>query len=180
MSVIFLSGVHGVGKGFLGAPAARALGMDHLTASQLIREEKGRVTWETDKRVSEVDDNQSALIRAVARRRASGRDILLDGHFVLRGPSGNLVPLAKEVFADLQLSGVILLTKDTQAIVDRLISRDGMAVSSEFIAELAAEELAHANYVCNMLRLPLDVLNAPNLQMLTEAAIRLRSRRSTN
>ena len=61
MSVIFLSGVHGVGKGFLGAPAARALGMDHLTASQLIREEKGRVTWETDKRVSEVDDNRDLL-----------------------------------------------------------------------------------------------------------------------
>lgn len=35
MSVIFLAGVHGVGKGFLGAPVAKDFGVSHFTASQL-------------------------------------------------------------------------------------------------------------------------------------------------
>ena len=44
MSVIFLAGVHGVGKGFLGTPVATSMGITHLTASQLIREEKSKAT----------------------------------------------------------------------------------------------------------------------------------------
>jgi adenylate kinase len=58
MSVIFLAGVHGVGKGFLGAPVANALGISHFTASQLIREEKGQATWGKDKKTFDLDDNQ--------------------------------------------------------------------------------------------------------------------------
>ena len=65
MSVIFLAGVHGVGKGFLGTPVANSIGIVHLTASQLIREEKGQATWGIDKKTSDLDDNQLALIRAV-------------------------------------------------------------------------------------------------------------------
>lgn len=171
MSVIFLTGVHGVGKGYLGAPVAKSLGIDHFTASQLIREERGRATWGADKRVGEVDDNQSALIRAVRHRRAAGQDILLDGHFVLRGTSGELVRLGNDVFGDLQLSGVVLLTEDAQTIADRLIGRDGIATNPESIAELAAEVYAHVHEVCCELKVPLTVLHSANLKMLTEAVV---------
>ena len=171
MSVIFLTGVHGVGKGFLGAPVAKSLGMDHFTASQLIREEKGRTTWGTDKRVAEVDDNQSALIRSVAHRREAEQDILLDGHFVLRGISGELVRLGKDVFADLQLSGVVLLTEDPQTIADRLFSRDGSTVTLESIAELSAEVSVHVHDICGELKVPLAVLHSANLTMLTNAVV---------
>jgi len=173
VSVIFLAGVHGVGKGFLGAPVAESLGLNHFTASQLIREEKGRATWGVDKRVAELDDNQSALIRAVRQRREAGRDILLDGHFVLRSSSGELVRLMTEVFADLHLAGVILLTEDPQTIADRLIGRDEMVASTESIVELAAEESAHAHDVCSALQVPLTVLRWPNERTLTEAVTRL-------
>src|SRR4051794_30012125 len=120
MSVIFLAGVHGVGKGYLGMPVAKALGICHFTASQLIREEKGQATWGTDKKVADLDDNQLALIRAVAQKRITDGDILLDGHFMLRNSEGTLTPLEQSVFAQLKLSGVILLTEDTNIIVGRL------------------------------------------------------------
>jgi len=108
MSVIFLAGVHGVGKGFLGTPVANSMGITHLTASQLIREEKGQATWGNDKKTSDLDDNQLALIRAVAHRRLTHPGILLDGHFVLRNAQGVLTPLATTVFKELHLTGVIL------------------------------------------------------------------------
>jgi adenylate kinase len=169
MSVVFLTGVHGVGKGFLGAPVAQSLGMNHCTASQLIKEERGRATWGTDKRVTEIDDNQSALIRAVTRRRDSGQDILLDGHFVLRGTSGDLVRLGKDVFGGLVLTGVVLLTENAHTIADRLVGRDGIAVTPASIAEHAAEVYIHVHNVCGELSIPLTVLHSTNLAMLTEA-----------
>jgi adenylate kinase len=169
MSVVFLTGVHGVGKGFLGAPVAQSLGMDHCTASQLIREEKGRATWGTNKRVTEIDDNQSALIRAVTQRRESGKDILLDGHFVLRGTSGEFIRLGKEVYAGLLLIGVVLLTEDSQTIADRLVSRDGIPAMPESIKEHAAEVYAHVHNVCGELNIPLIVLHSPSFTKLAAA-----------
>lgn len=173
MSVIFLAGVHGVGKGYLGAPVAKLLGINHCTASQLIREEKGHATWGKDKLVAEVDDNQLALIRAVERRRESGQKTLLDGHFVLRGASRDLIRLPAAVFSGLHLMGVILLTEKTETIAKRLADRDGVSTSPASIAELAAEEAAHAQNICGALKLPLTVVPSPSERALADAVAQL-------
>lgn len=173
MSVVFLAGVHGVGKGFLGAPVAKSLGINHFTASQLIREEKGHVTWGADKLVGEIDDNQTALIRAVQRHCVAGHDILLDGHFVLRDSTGELTRLAKEVFADLQLSGVVLLTEDSKIIADRLAKRDGTVASLESITELAEAESSHAHEVCEALKIPFTTLRVPTIETLNDVVFRM-------
>jgi adenylate kinase len=169
MSVIFLAGVHGVGKGFLGKPVASSLGITHLTASQLIREEKGRATWGADKKTSDLDDNQLALIRALDERRLSHQHILLDGHFVLRDVHGVLTPLATKVFKELHLTGVILLTEQVNTIASRLTQRDNNAPDFNAISELAEAESAHAQSVCNQLELPLAVLHSPTLASLSDA-----------
>ena len=173
MSVIFLAGVHGVGKGFLGAPVAKSLGLNHCTASQLIREEKGRATWGKERLVAEVEDNQLALIRAVTRRLESGGTILLDGHFVLRGASGELVKLQVDVFSGLHLSGAIILAEDAAIVVSRLAGRDGFAMSEASIAELASEEISHAKDVCLALQIPLVIIRSPSEVALTNAVTAL-------
>lgn len=169
MSVIFLAGVHGVGKGFLGAPVASSMGVAHLTASQLIREEKGQATWGLDKKTSDLDDNQLALIRAVSQRRLTHPSILLDGHFVLRDAQGVLTPLATSVFKELHLTGVILLTEAESVIASRLALRDKGTPDIQAISELAAAELTHAQAVCTELKLPFTQIHAPTLASLTDA-----------
>lgn len=168
MSVIFLAGVHGVGKGFLGAPVANSIGITHFTASQLIREEKGQATWGTNKKTSDLDDNQLALIRAVDQRRLTHPCILLDGHFVLRNAQGVLTPLATAVFKELHLTGVILLTEESNIIVSRLAMRDKGTPDIQAISELTDAESAHAQAACNELGLPLVVTHAPTLASLTD------------
>jgi adenylate kinase len=169
MKVIFITGVHGVGKSFLGAQVSKSLNIDHCTASTLIREEKGHATWGTDKRVSEVEDNQLALIRAVKRRRDLGVNLLLDGHFVLRDASGELLKLSKGVFAELTLAGVVLLTENPLIIAERLIGRDGVTVGTKSIAEHAAAVYRHVEEVCGELKIPLAVLQSADAAMLTKA-----------
>lgn len=169
MTVIFLAGVHGVGKGYLGMRVCAGLGVQHLTASQLIREEKGRESWGKDKVVIDVDDNQRALIQAVERLRASRRTLLLDGHFVLRAPDGNFIRLEIEVFSALKLAGVILLSEAADKIAARLQQRDGVRTTLDSIRALAAEEEAHAQDVCRALGIPLAVLASPTEISLSDA-----------
>ncbi|HYW58108.1 MAG TPA: ATP-binding protein [Polaromonas sp.] len=173
MSVIFLAGVHGVGKGFLGTRVAKAVGVIHFTASQLIREEKGLATWGTDRKTSALDDNQVALIRAVSQKRLIHPKILLDGHFVLRNELGILTPLEKMVFRELHLTGVILLTEESNIIACRLAMRDGGATDVFAISELAEAESAHVQDVCHELGLPLTVINSPTEESLSVAIERL-------
>ena len=162
MSIVFLAGVHGVGKGFLGEPVAKSLGISRFTASQLIREEKGLTTWGKDKKTSDLDDNQLALIRAVNQRHMTHRNILLDGHFVLRNAQGVLSPLDNAVFAALGLAGVILLTDEPTVIASRLLARDKSDTNVQAISSLADAELAHAQNVCRELELPLTIIHSPN------------------
>ena len=173
MNVIFLSGVHGVGKGHLGSPVANSMGILHLTASQLIQEEKGGASWGMDKNTSDLDDNQLALIHALDQKCLTHPYILLDGHFVLRNAQGVLTPLATTVFKKLNLTGVILLTEEVNIIASRLALRDKDEPNIQAISALAKAELAHARAVCNALALPLIVIHAPTLTSLTDAVKRL-------
>lgn len=169
MSVIFLAGVHGVGKSFLGTQISNSIEITHLTASQLIREEKGQATWGTNKKTSDLDDNQLALIRAISQKRLTNKNIVLDGHFVLRNERGTLTALATAVFKELRLSGVILLTDETAVIASRLALRDKGMPHIREIADLAAAESSHAQIVCNALGLPLKTIHIPTLDSLTNA-----------
>jgi adenylate kinase len=173
MSVIFLAGVHGVGKGFIGAPVAQALGVSHFTASQLIREEKGQATWGIDKKTSELDDNQLALIRSIGQKRLKHGSILLDGHFVLRNVQGILNPLETYVFKELRLTGVILLTEESNVIASRLAMRDKGETDVDAISKLAEAESAHAQVVCRELRLPLVVIYSPTVKSVRDAIERM-------
>ena len=165
---IFLAGAHGVGKTFLGRPVAKRLGLLHATASELIRQERGRATWNTDRRVTEVDENQEALIAAVQRLSAEGNAVLLDGHFVLRGASGELVRLETDVFCRLGVRAVIVLEVPVDVIAQRLSDRTGEPQSLTAIGEIVRAEREHANDVSRELKVAVTYLGAPSEDDLYE------------
>lgn len=159
--IVFVGGIHGVGKTFLGAPAAKHLGIRHATASQLIREERGLQSWSADKRVTSIDENQAALISATTRLRAEGHRLLLDGHFVLRDANGSLTEVDVRVFRDLQIGAVLLLATDLNVVMSRLAERSDYSWSEPELRNLANYEEAHARRVATELRLPLKHLFSP-------------------
>jgi len=167
--IVFVGGIHGVGKTYLGAPAAKHLGIRHATASHLIREERGLQTWGADKRVAGIDENQAALISATARLRTGGQQLLLDGHFVLRGADGSLTEVGVQVFRDLQIRAVLLLATDIEVVLGRLHERGDHSWSESELRLLAEREEAHARLVATELRLPLKHLVSPASEEFVDA-----------
>lgn len=164
--VIFLAGAHGVGKTFLGKPVAESLGVKHVTASTLIRDELGSQSWQENKHTSDVDRNQEALIAAVSRI-SKEAPLMLDGHFVLRNSEGVVVPLPVEIFNRLAIKSVILMESPSDVVALRLEKR-GAAQPLQKIEEIAAEELKHAQYVSEQLNVPfLRLLSATEEQLRT-------------
>jgi adenylate kinase len=167
--IIFVAGIHGVGKTFLGAQVAKQLGIRHATASQLISEERGSQTWGTDKRVTGINENQAALISAINRLRSDNQKLLLDGHFVLRGENGVFNEIAPQVFRDLQIGAVLLLEADLNVVVERLHTRGDTSWKLSELKNLAEREEAHAHQVSSELGIVLRILLSPKQSQLMDA-----------
>ena len=80
--MIFVSGIHGVGKTYFCNMIKEKLGIRNFSASQLIAEKRKR-NFSVDKCVSDIDDNQLFLLDAINELRQAGEEFILDGHFCL-------------------------------------------------------------------------------------------------
>jgi adenylate kinase len=160
--IVFVGGIHGAGKTTLSRRVASLLSASHVTAGAMIREnaQAGTVvtTGRANKAVPDVDANQELLLRGLAlyRARVAG-PILLDGHFSLLRPTGEVVPIPLTVFRSIAPSAVLLVQADKAVVRRRLVERDGSAPPLETIALLAEREEASARTVCRDLRIPLSL-----------------------
>ena len=155
-----------VGQAFTFAtkPACQKLGLVYATASQLIQEERGQVTWDGTKMVSDVDKNQAALISAVRRIRESGSILVIDGHFVLRRAPGTHERLPIDVFRALECSSVLLIRSPVPVLLERLHARQDMSWSEAELADFSKAEDAHSAEVADVLGIPLKTLDTPTAQ----------------
>ncbi|HCY15045.1 MAG: hypothetical protein A2Z93_02770 [Curvibacter sp. GWA2_64_110] len=173
---IFVSGVHAVGKTYLAKPACEALGFRYATASQLIREERGLSSWNANKVVNDIEQNQAALVAAVQRIKQSGLTLVLDGHFVLRKAAGIHERLPESVFHDLGCTGTILLSAPLQVIDERLIARGDTSWTADELLSFAAAEKQHAETISAALAIPLHVMETPSLANFQQTIDRLSKR----
>ena len=171
--VIFVAGVHGVGKGHLCDLLAESLSIASYSASRLIESEKKSLV-SSGKVVLDGDVNQDHLVTALQKLDVKS-PILLDGHFCLKSNAGFFeVPLS--TFECLGLSLVILLISAPEAIHRNLLSRDGVAFDLDDIRELQRIELARAKYVSENLGLELLIENGGNLEVVRNRVCQLLDR----
>jgi adenylate kinase len=157
--VLFVGGVHGVGKTSLCGVAAQRLRIRHYTASQIIRDAKASAIAEAGKLVANVDANQELLVGGLRAKSQSGVPILLDGHFTLQTARG-IESISVDVFRRLELCGAVVITDDPANIKRRLVGRDGGSISLESIELHQDKEVAHAGKVASGLSVRLAVVDA--------------------
>jgi adenylate kinase len=162
MNVVFVGGVHGVGKSTACELVARAHGYAHISASDLIRRERAGAVAANGKLVNDVDGNQELLIRGFQRFCDSGSSqcILLDGHFALLDGDGDIQRLPLSVFRALAPSRLVCFEDDPAAIALRMKQRDLNDVGVDQVSSLQYQELSHASDVALDLRISLMVLRA--------------------
>lgn len=158
---VLVAGAHGVGKTFLAKPAAERIGFRYATASQLIREERGHATWTETRQVTQIDENQVALIRAVVRILDGGEQLLLDGHLILRTRPNEHQRLAESVFRGLRCRRIIVLTAPVDVLLSRLRARGDETWTAEELAALSEAEVQHGAEVAAKLGIDVAILNSP-------------------
>lgn len=160
MKVIFVAGIHAVGKSSSCKLLSDEISIPHYTASQIIREEKQSAISGNSKLVADVEANQRLLIQGVSRLLQTG-NLLLDGHFTMRRKSdGGIEAIHIDVFSELRIGGVVLFIDRPEEIARRMHLRDGVSLPVNEFHEHQEAEISHARHVTSALGLPLAVLQA--------------------
>jgi adenylate kinase len=175
VGLVFVGGVHGVGKSTVCAEVAVRLGLPMHSASAVIRAEKRRAIPEQGKSVADVDGNQQLLIAGVRKLLELSPGIqLLDGHFTLRSTTGKIECISVSVFEQLGIRHVVCIQDAAPSILMRLTQRDGCSGSLEEITALQEAELQHADFVAKHLGVQLQVMpafDAASLELLLRRAM---------
>lgn len=171
MKVIFVAGIHAVGKSTACKVVSDAFGIPHFTASQIIRDEKSSAVSENSKLVADVVDNQRLLTQGVARLLEDGY-LLLDGHFTMRRKlDAGIEPVHVDVFRDLRVGSVVLYIDHPKEISKRMHTRDGVLHPVEMFQSHQDAEIAHAKHVADTLGLPIVTLQAFDTKGMVNAMV---------
>jgi adenylate kinase len=152
--IIFIAGVHGVGKSHLCSQIENALGLPIFSASQLIREEK-QAEIDINKKVIDAKENQDHLISALRNIKTDSKIIILDGHFCLFSDEG-IINIPEKTFDNMPIKSIFVLYDYPENIYKRTKDRDGDSLSVEIISELQKIEIERAKFIANLIKVPFD------------------------
>ena len=161
MAVIFVCGVHGVGKTTFCQKLAKELKVPHFPASELIQETPKLVIPDSvgNKRVKNIERNQAILLEAVRKKVEALNRIILDGHTTIIDQAGQYQILPENLFQRLGITEIVLLEGPANEIQRRLLLRDGVCPDVEFIREHQILEKKHAMHLADIMNVPFYNLN---------------------
>jgi len=172
-SMLFIGGIHGVGKSSMCQKAFGPLGYQCETASSLIAAHGRKI--DKEKRVSDISDNQVALLEQLHAAREQYCRLLLDGHFTLIDSHGQIEPIDPTVFEAIKPRQLILIKGDTDGISRRLAARDNIKWDRSFLTKFQNAEEEHARYVSEKIQVPLQIFeNTIGCAMFARAVHRRR------
>ncbi len=153
--LIFIGGIHGVGKSHLQSILASALpDARQLSASELLN-------WRSaDKRVdspSALADNQSILASRILNIKRQYPLTILNGHFCITLSDGRFEYVGDDVFLQIHPSLIICMICEPVLIHKRLIARDGESPATTVLADMQQKELDRAAHVSDLLSIPLII-----------------------
>ncbi len=146
-NIIFVGGVHAVGKSFF----AELVKGDNdsitlLSASEIIK-------WNDpkEKKVEDVPSNQNLLVENLQKLVDIDKPYLLDGHFCLMNSQDEIDRVPMQTFQDINPEMIILLVDNLDVIMQRLKDRDDKLYDSKRIKSLFENELSWAHDVADKL-----------------------------
>ena len=159
--MIFVSGIHGVGKTYFCNIMKKRLNIESYSASQLIAARRNK-KFPENKLVSNINDNQDLLVAAIEELRKTEKEFILDGHFCLLNKSGEITRIPLDTYMFLKPDIIILLTEKPEIIADRRLQRDNVCQDISEIAVFQEEEEHYVKEIAEQLDVLLVVSRGMN------------------
>nr|WP_298655519.1 ATP-binding protein [uncultured Flavobacterium sp.] len=121
-NIIFIGGIHGVGKGTICKKIASKTDLIHITASEILKWDE--ISSSDNKLVNNISSTQERLINGLKSLIKNDKRYLLDGHFCLLNSNGIPCKIDEDTFDSINPKIISIVIDDIGKIVDRLEKRD--------------------------------------------------------
>ncbi|WP_176719992.1 AAA family ATPase [Brachyspira hampsonii] len=155
--IIFISGIHGVGKDYIANILKKYSKINVYSASDLIKK-YSEMDTDIDKKVLNIESNQQNLITSIDTFVKDELFILL-GHFCLFDKHYYIKKIDKEIFFKLNLKKIILIVDNTYNIQSRLKKRDNIFFNLALLDKFQNTEIEYANEIASILNIPILKIN---------------------
>ena len=155
--IIFISGIHGVGKDYIANIIKEYSKINVYSASDLIKK-YSEISTDINKKVLNIEANQQNLINSIDMFVKDKLFILL-GHFCLFDKHYNIKKIDREIFFKLNLEKIIVIIDDIDNIQFRLKKRDNLFFTTELLGKFQNTEVRYANEIASMLNIPILKIN---------------------
>jgi len=146
--IIFIGGIHGVGKSTFCQKVSRILDVQHFSASTLINMEN-RVSNDNISAVN-IQRNQKLLLTALDK--LPPEDVyLIDGHYCLINSRGIIHKIPLSVFENINPKVIITLTDKCDRIAIRLKKKEDIILNEDFIPDFQKSEISYSEEVAESL-----------------------------
>jgi adenylate kinase len=159
--IIFLGGIHGVGKGSFSKSLTESLNLKYLSASKLLK-------WENfssdvkNKKVASISETQENLLNALHKICSSDTTYLLDGHFCLLNIENEPTIIEIEIFRNINPILFLVMKEDVRIIRNRLKKRDNKNYELERLHAMQSMEISHAKSIAKELNKPFFEIDINN------------------
>jgi adenylate kinase len=158
--MIFIGGIHGVGKTSLCKSISQQFNIAYHSASHLITDMKNEV-YSQNKLIENIERNQDLLSLAVDKLNAE-KWFLLDGHFCLLNQDGQITHIPQDTFTRLAPRALIVLTDTIESISNRISVRDKVRFNNQLLHDFQAQETEHSESIAKHLNSSLLNINVNN------------------
>ena len=148
-SIIYISGIHWIGKTTLCSKIAEKIWMNHVIASSLLK--KYKPDFEAIKSMESIKNDVNTVLYWLRQEQNGSRAILFDGHFVLSDKEQALIKIKRDFFLQAQIGQIIMLIDSTVDIKSRLKKRDNKDFSLDFLNQFQDLELEYSQEIASML-----------------------------
>jgi adenylate kinase len=152
-NIIFIGGIHGVGKGWICAQLSKELNIKHLTASEVLKWTE--ISSSSNKLVDNVNETQDRLVNNLRKIVVKDEKYLLDGHYCLLNKDGEPYKIPFSTFSEINPNKLILVYEDTVTIKQRLQDRDHNEYSEDTLKKFQGFEIKYAEELSFKLSAPL-------------------------
>ena len=150
--IIFIGGVHGIGKTTLCRSICSKFNITHHSASELIKR-YSHIEFALNARVENIDENQEALINAINEYLDPQKKYIMDGHFCLLNQDGKVTKIPEPTFTAISPLAIILLHDDPSNIHSRLKDRDRKIYDLDLLVSFQEQELNYSQSVASKLNI---------------------------
>lgn len=157
--MIFIAGVHGVGKTFLCNRIKREIEISIYSASELLKEDK-EINYIRYEKTDDFMENQKRLLEIVKKKNGVS-EYILEGHFCLMNDRGRIENIPVSMFRQFEMKGILLLIGNPKKIQYRIRTRKTESEDIEIrkIIELQEHEIAYGSMVSKILDVPISKIN---------------------